>query len=83
MNHVTIGVYPSNDFKVNIVKEEDLVEHIAYNDLWRPGRMLFVDGKYAVGGLLKEEYKTPKIAEWEEKISKMKIDTRVPSRVYV
>lgn len=82
MNHVTIGVYSNEEYKVNIVKDSDLDGHIKYNKVFRPGRMLFVDGKYTVGGMEKDEYKQQRIKEWEEKISKMQIDSSVVSEMY-
>lgn len=82
-NHVTVGVYSNGEFKVNIVRPEHLESHIQYNADFRPGRMLFVDGKYAVGGVLKKEYQEQMITEWEEKIGKMSFDTSKPSSVYV
>lgn len=82
MNHVTIGVYANGEFKVNIVLPEHLQEHVEYNRVMRPGRMLFVDGKYAVGGCYKKEYQEQMIKEWEDKISKMSFNTSKPSSMY-
>ena len=31
MNHVTVGVYMNGKYKVNIVKDKDLKDHIEYN----------------------------------------------------
>lgn len=78
MNHVTIGVYSNDTYKVNIVRPEDLEGHIQYNKLMRFGRALFVDGKCEYDGLLTKE----KIAEWTKKIAEMKFDTRQPSDLY-
>lgn len=79
MNHVTIGVYNNNEFKVNIVREEHLESHIEYNKTFRWGRALFVDGKCVHKGYLSDE----RITEWTEKISKMTFDTRKSSEPYV
>lgn len=78
MNHVTIGVYNSNDYKINIVKPEHLEGHIEYNKSWRWGRALFVDGVCVYGGYLSEK----DVIEWTKKISKMKIDARKASELY-
>jgi len=83
MNHVTIGVYENNSFVVNIVAEEDLQDHIEYNQKLRPGRYLFVDGKYNCGGIKKETQKNEFIKVWEEKISQMNINSsRVSEKYY-
>jgi hypothetical protein len=82
MNHVTVGVYPSGDYKVNVVREEDLESHIEYNLKFRPGRLFFVDGKAMNNGLMKEEYAQPWIQEWTEKIKNMNIDTSTSTRPY-
>lgn len=78
MNHITIGVYSSGNYKVNIVRPEHLKHHIKYNKTMRGGRALFVDGKCVYAGYLSEE----KTKEWEEKISEMNIDSRIPSDEY-
>lgn len=79
MNHATIGVYSSGNYKVNVVRPEHLEGHIEYNKVMRFGRGLFVDGKCVNAGYLNKE----EVAQWEQKISKMNIDTSVPSEVYV
>lgn len=78
MNHITVGVYLSDNFKWNCVKEEDLQDHINFNKTFRFGRALFVDGKCVYKGYLNEE----KVKEWEDKISKMKFDNSVPTLPY-
>jgi len=78
MNHVTIGIYPNGEYKVNIVRPEDLENHIEYNKTWRFGRLLFVDGVCIYRSHLNESF----IQKWEEKIKDMKIDSSVPSKEY-
>lgn len=78
MNHITIGVYANDDYKVNVVKDEDLVSHIEYNKVFRYGRALFVDGKCENQGYLSDI----KIREWEDKIKQMDIDKRVATYPY-
>lgn len=79
MNHVTIGVYANDSYKINVVKEEHLKDHIEYNKVFRYGRGLFVDGKCE-----NQEYLTDiQVMEWEDKIKQMNIDTKVASKSYV
>jgi predicted Co/Zn/Cd cation transporter (cation efflux family) len=78
MNHVTIGVYASGSYKVNVVKPEDLSEHIAYNKVMRFGRALFVDGTCVNPGYLDED----QVKEWEKIITQMRIDSSKPSLTY-
>ena len=64
-NHLTLGVYLSGDYTYNVVREEDLEEHIQFNKTFRPGRLLYVDGQRIYNGVLKKEAlpKYDKIAE--------------------
>ena len=75
MNHITIGVYSDDSYKINIVKDKDLVAHIEYNKIFRYGRALFVDGKCENQGYLSDR----KVREWEDKIKQMDIDKRFVS----
>lgn len=79
MNHITIGVYSDDSYKVNIVKEEDLNSHIEYNKTFRFGRALFVDGLCVNKGYLSKE----KVNEWTDRIKTMNIDKSKPSYPYV
>ena len=81
-NYVTIGVYDDGSCIVNIVRSEDLEKHIKYNENFRPGRMLFVDGKFRCGGVLSESEKRKRISVWEEKIKDMNFNTRKDTRQY-
>ena len=36
--HVTVGVYMNGQYKYNIVRDEDLENHIKYNKIFRFGR---------------------------------------------
>lgn len=78
MNHITIGVYNNNTYKINIVKPDHLESHVEYNKIFRPGRALFVDGKCVHSGYLSEQ----RIIEWEDKIKGMEIDSSVASEYY-
>lgn len=78
MNHVTIGVYNNEDFKVNIVRPEHLERHIEYNKTMRFGRALFVDGKCEYAGYLSDQM----IEEWTKKIAAMTFNTSTPSELY-
>ena len=77
-NHFTVGVYNNNQYKTNVVRHEDLESHIEYNKTWRFGRALFVDGECVNKGYLSDE----RIAEWTEKISKMKPDLSKSTEPY-
>ena len=81
-NYVTVGVYSDGSYVVNIVRDDDLEKHIEYNRTFRPGRMLFVDGKFRCGGVLSEPEKTKQISIWEEKIKGMNFNTRKDTRPY-
>ena len=50
MNHLTLGIYGNGDWKYNVVRDEDLEDHIEYNKTWRWGRLLYVDGKRVYDG---------------------------------
>lgn len=39
MNHISIGIYSSGQYVLNIVKEKDLTNHIHYNKTFRFGRL--------------------------------------------
>lgn len=54
-NHLTLGIYPDHSYKYNVVRDEDLEEHIIYNQAFRPGRLLYIDGKRIYNGLIKQE----------------------------
>lgn len=63
VKHLTVGVYPNNDYKTNCVPDFELEEHVQYNKEMRGGRGLFVDGVCVHrGGLSLEQ-----VAEWEIK----------------
>lgn len=79
MNHITIGVYSDDSYKINIVKHEHLDSHTEYNKIFRYGRALFVDGVCVHSGYLSNE----KINEWENKIKTMEIDKRISTSPYI
>ncbi len=54
--HLTMGIYPNEDYVYNVVLDEDLESHIEYNKTFRPGRLLYVDGERVNNGMIKEEY---------------------------
>jgi hypothetical protein len=55
-NHVSLAVYPNMDFVWNVVADEHLEEYVTYNKTFRPGRLLYVDGKRVHGGCIYEQY---------------------------
>ena len=79
MNHVTVGVYMNGQYKINIVKDKDLKDHIEYNKKFRFGRSLFVDGKCVNQGYLSGE----QVRNWEKRISEMEFDTSKSAEPYV
>lgn len=76
--HVTVGVYKNNDYKYNIVRDEDLENHIEYNKIFRFGRGLFLDGKCIHKGYLSDE----QVKIWESKISSMEFNMNTNTRPY-
>lgn len=78
MNHVTIGVNSNDSYVINIVRPEHLEGHIEYNKVMRFGRALFVNGECVYEGYLSDAT----IEKWTLKISEMKIDTSIPSKLY-
>lgn len=79
MNHITVGVYMNGQYKINIVKDKDLKNHIEYNKKFRFGRGLFVDGKCVNQGYLSGE----QVRNWEKRISEMEFDTSKSTEPYV
>ncbi len=83
-NHLSVGVYLNDTFVVNVVKDEHLSSHKEYNKIFRPGRLLFVDGKYFCGGEhLDKVALNEMICVWESKICDLKVDINKPSEKYV
>lgn len=76
--HITVGVYMNGKYKVNVVRDEDLEDHIEYNKTFRFGRGLFVDSKCINQGYLSGE----QVRNWEKRISEMEIDTSKPTISY-
>lgn len=76
--HYTVGVYSNGQFKVNVVADEHLDDHIDYNKTFRFGRGLFLDGKCIHQGYLSGE----QVKNWEDRISKMDIDLSKPTIPY-
>ena len=60
--HVTLGIYPNKQFKYNVVRDEDLENHIEFNLIFRPGRIFYVDGKRMNNGMIRED----KLPEYDE-----------------
>ena len=77
--HVTVGVYMNGQYKYNIVRDEDLENHIKYNKIFRFGRGLFVDGKCVNQGYLSGE----QVRNWERRISEMESNMSHDTRPYV
>ena len=77
--HVTVGVYMNGQYKYNIVRDEDLENHIKYNKIFRFGRGLFVDGKCVNQGYLSGE----QVRNWGRRISEMEFNMSHDTRPYV
>ena len=73
--YTSVGVYQNGQYKVNIVRDEDLENHIEYNRTFRFGRGLFIDGKCVLKGYLSGE----QVRNWEKRISEMKFDISKPT----
>ena len=78
MNHISVGVYANGDHIINIVRDEHIIGHIEYNQQFRPGRALFVNGECINKGYLKDE----SVDKWKEKIKEMNIDSSTSSERY-
>jgi hypothetical protein len=63
VKHLTVGVYPNNEYKTNCVPDFELAEHVQYNKDYRGGRGLFVDGVCVHRGGLTEQ----QVLDWTEK----------------
>jgi hypothetical protein len=77
-NHISVGIYASGNFVINIVHPDDLAYHIEYNKSRRPGRALIVDGESLNNGYLKDDA----IEEWKTKIAAMDINSARPTIPY-
>jgi hypothetical protein len=66
------GLYPSGDYRRNVVRPEHRESHIGYNILMRPGRALILDGEVIYRGSVSPEVieaflsKVPEIDSWTE-----------------
>ena len=76
--HLTVGVYMNGQYKYNVVRDEDLEDHIEYNKTFRWGRGFFVDGKCIHQGYLSGE----QVRNWTKRISEMDIDMSKPTIPY-
>lgn len=61
-NVLSIRIYPDKHYVVNVVHPDDIENHIEYNKDFRPGCLLYVDGKRVSNGMRKEEY----LADFDE-----------------
>lgn len=81
-NHVTVGFYLNDTFKINVVADEDLKHNIEVNKKYRPGRFYFVDGEYVCGGLLKEPLKTQFIENCKSRLKHFNVDSSKVTKPY-
>ncbi len=68
----SIRIYPNGDRRYNAVKPEHLIGHIHYNERWRFGCDLFIDGKLAVKSVVYKdtEERRERLRLLEEQIQK-------------
>lgn len=80
-NHLTIGIYPNGSYKTNVVNNQQIYCHIAYNLVLRPGRTFFCDGVCLNYGLNKLD----NLEEMENKIKDItkETDLRFTTEPYV
>ena len=69
--HLCVGFYPDGSYVCNTVRDEDLKSNIEYNDMNRPGRIYFVDGEYACGGLMEQYTKDAFIEKCKERMKEL------------
>ena len=82
-NYLTLGVYASGQYTYNVVKEEDLENHIEYNKTFRPGRLLYVDGKRVHDGNVKTKETLDTYDNISEEFYKnSKVDMSIPTIPY-
>lgn len=82
MNHLTLGIYANGSYKFNVVREDDLINHIEYNKMMRCGRLLYVDGNRVYDGCNKSEYLEKFDAIADEFYNNSKIDMSVDTIPY-
>lgn len=81
---ITIGIYPNKDYVYNVVDKEDLNDHIEYNKVMRPGRLLYVNGERVHNGLRVKEV-LPEYDRLADEIYKKllkDVNTSIPTRPY-
>ena len=66
--HLTVGIYANKQWTYNIVRDEDLQQHIEYNKVFRFGRLLYVDDVRVYNGCTTEEY----LAEYDERYKEIR-----------
>lgn len=69
-NHITIRVYPNKRYVINIVSDENLKDHLAYNRDFRFGCLVYLDGKRVQNGCRKEEY----LQEYDDFVKTISLD---------
>ena len=82
-NHLTLGIYANGQYKYNVVRDEDLENHIEYNKTFRFGRLLYVDGIRVYDGCENRKEKLDgydKIAE--EFYRNNKVNMNIPTIPY-
>lgn len=78
--HLVVSVYMNGRYKYNVVRDEDLEEHITSikNKQGKYGNGLFVDGECIHQGYLSGE----QVRNWTKRTSEMNIDISKPTLPY-
>jgi hypothetical protein len=72
-NHISLAIYLNMDYVWNVVADEHLEEYISYNKTFRPGRLLYVDGKRIHNGCLYEHC----LDKYDDFAKKMYAETKI------
>lgn len=82
-NRLTLGIYASGQYKYNVVKEEDVENHIKYNQTFRPGRLLYVDGERVCDGCVQTNENLDRYDKIAEAFYKnAKVNMNIPTLPY-
>lgn len=55
VNHLSLRLYTNKDYVINVVSDSNLKSHIDYNATFRPGCLLYIDGKRELSGCIKQD----------------------------
>lgn len=82
-NRLTLAVYANGQYEYNVVKEEDLENHIEYNKTFRFGRLLYVDGERVFDGCVQTKENLDRYDKIAEAFYKnAKVNMNIPTLPY-